>query len=299
MAARFLASTFAALLSLLVSASALSASQEVGINQVRNRSTYMLDLLKLALSYSDKEYHFTEAPERLSKLAEREAALTGKIAVFWGGTSADQERDFIPVRIDGYRGLMSLRFLIIRAQDQAEFSKINTLAQLQAVTMGQGRGWRDGQILEASGITVARSTKKTGLYHMLEGERFDAFPRGATEAWVETENFSHLDLIVENHLIVRYPLPTYFFVSKKYPQLAADIEYGMLAALNDGSFDRFFYNNDRVQAFLENADLEHRRVIDLDNPYIPAESKAVVSQYMLDIDDLLDGARRLELGEFD
>lgn len=277
-----------------------AATVEVGINQVRNRSTYMLDLMKLALTYTtDTNYVFVETDERLSKNAEHEATLSGKIGVYWGGTSEDQERDFIPIHVDGYRGLMSLRFFIIRDGDQSRFSAIRTLDDLQRIKMGQGRSWRDAEILEASGIKVERATKKDGLFYMLEGGRFDAFPRGATEAWDEANGYRHLNLAVEKKLIVSYPLPTYFFVHKGYDKLARDIHYGLNRALQDGSFDRFFYTNDRVQAFLAEAKLEDRHVIELDNPFLPASAKIVEDAgYNLSIEQLIEGARRLKNGEF-
>lgn len=292
---------FCLLCLLLCCSTGWAAEVEIGINQLRDRSTYMLDLMKLALSYTtDRQYVFVETDERLSKNAEHEAALVGKIGVFWGGTSEDQEQDFIPVRVDGYRGLMSLRFFIIRAGDQGRFSSVRNLEDLQKFKMGQGRSWRDGEILEASGISVERSTKKDGLFHMLDGGRFDAFPRGATEAWVEAEAYNHLGLTVEKNLVIKYPLPTYFFVHKGHANLASDIKYGLERALEDGSFDRFFYSNDRVQAFLANAKLEERRVIELGNPFLPASAKKIVEKagYNLNIEQLIEGARRLKNGEF-
>lgn len=282
----------------LCCAASLAAPVEIGINQVRNRSTYMLDLMRLALTYSDTTYTFVETGERLSKNAEREAALAGTIGVFWGGTSEDQERDFIPVRIDGYRGLMSLRFFIIREGDQARFSAIRNLQDLRNIKFGQGRSWKDGEILEASGLVVERSTKKPGLFHMLDGGRFDAFPRGATEAWIEAEANKDLNLTVEKNLIIKYPLPTYFFVHKGYKQLAADVAYGLDRASEDGNFDRYFYNNERVQAFLSQANLEERRVIELKNPFLPATADTDKDGHNLNIEQLIEGARRLKNGEF-
>ncbi len=278
---------------------AVAAPIEVPINKLRATSSpYMLNLMKLALSYSDRQYTFVETSERLSKRAQHEATLYGNIAVYWGGTSPDQEREFIAVPIDGYRGLMSLRFMIIRSNDVNRFSSVGSVRDLQGFAMGQGRGWKDGRILEAAGFTVELSTKKSGLYHMLDGGRFDAFPRGATEAWIEVDANRDLNLTVEEHLVIRYLLPTYFFVNKGQRQLANDIEAGFLMALEDGSFDRFFYSSDRVQRFLEQANLEQRTIIDLENPFLSREA-IESAKYNLSVDDLVEGARRIKAGEFD
>lgn len=280
------------LILLLVCGDAYAQSNTVGINQVRNRSTYMFDLMKLALSKSGKKYEFVEASERLSKNAEREAALSGRIAVFWGGTSEEQERDFLPVRVDGYRGLMSLRFFIIRKEDQGRFSSVRNVDDLKQFAFGQGRGWKDGDILEAAGLKVERSAKKAGLFHMLDGSRFDAFPRGATEAWIEANANKDLGLVVEEKLVLKYPLPTYFFFNKDRKALARDVARGLEIALEDGSFDEFFYSNDRVQAFLREANLDQRRVIEINNPYLPKGDDSYL-KYSLTPEQLIDGAKRI------
>lgn len=283
---------------LALSVSAIASDLNVGINKIRaQNNTYMLNLLKLALSYSDKPYQFKQTNERLSKDAQYQAALHGTIAIFWGGTSPEQEETFIPVRIDGYRGLMSLRFMIVREEDVSRFSQVTELSQLRQISMGQGRGWKDGDILRSAGFKVELSSKKKGLFHMLEGGRFDAFPRGATEAWTEAEANKDLQLAVEKHLIIRYPLPTYFFVNKNRNQLAQDIERGLKSALKDGEFDRFFYSSDRVQRFLQQANLQQRKIIDLDNPFLTPE--AIDSRkYNLSVEDLILGWQRIQQGEF-
>ncbi|SMF04936.1 hypothetical protein SAMN02745866_00386 [Alteromonadaceae bacterium Bs31] len=287
------------LLLVFVLSEASAAPIDVPINKIRaTNSPYMLDLMKLALSYSDRQYKFVETSERLSKAAQHEAALHGNIAVYWGGTSPDQEEEFIPVRIDGYRGLMSLRFMIVRASDIGRYRSVNNINDLRNFRMGQGRGWKDGKILESAGFDVEVATKKAGLFHMLDGGRFDAFPRGATEAWVETDANRDLNLAVEEHLVIRYLLPTYFFVNKGRKQFANDIEAGLLMAIEDGSFDRFFYGSDRVQRFLDQANLAQRKIIDLNNPFL---SKAAIesAKFNFSVEDLIEGARRIKAGEFD
>lgn len=263
----------------------------VVINKPRNDSTYMFDLMKLALSYSETKYSYSTNDETLSRVAQTEHVKSGELSVMWAGTSEEMEREFIPVKMDGYRGLMSMRFFIIRKGEQARFDKVQTLEDLRAFTYGQGKNWQDGDIMEHSGLTVQRAIKKDGLFHMLAGGRFDAFPRGATEAWKEVAEHPEMDLEVEQKLVLRYPLPTYYFVHKGYPQLAADIEIGLEKALADGSFDHYFYNNDRVKQFLKNANLEQRHTIKLANPFLPPSTPQERKELWLSIDDLVQGTR--------
>lgn len=270
----------------------VAKSYTVTINKPRNNSTYMFDLMKIALAYSDNNYVYATSDETLSKSAQTEAVKSGELSVMWAGTSDQMEHDYLPIRIDGYRGLMSLRFFIIRGGDQHIFNNIYTKQDLQNIKFGQGRKWQDALILEHSGFTVEKATKKDSLYYMLEGGRFDAFPRGATEAWKEASANTHLALQVEQKLIITYPLPTYFFVHKGYPELARDIEAGLEKALADGSFEEYFYQNDRVIEFLKNANLDQRRVIQLTNPFLPAATPLNRKELFPSIEDLIEGAKK-------
>ena len=289
---RIVAVGLIAALLLIASAACDAKNFTVKINKPKSKSTYMLSLMKLALTYSDKTYQYEPSPEVLSKSALKEAVKNGEMSVLWAGTSEQMEQDYIPVRIDGYRGLMSLRFMIIRGGEQHVFDQIQTKSDLMNIKFGQGRTWQDGKILAHSGFTVEKATKKNSLYYMLEGGRFDAFPRGATEAWKEAARFNHLSLTVETGIIISYPLPTYFFVHKGYPQLAIDIEAGLEQAMTDGQFEEYFYNNDRVIEFLKNADLDNRRVIKLTNPFLPAATPLERKELWPTIDELVEGAKR-------
>ena len=257
---------------LMVMASPLYAAESKTIvtNMKSNVQTdYMNGLLKLALSYSEKDYIFSTTPEVYSRPRVMESVKTGAISVMWGGTSEEMERDFIPIRIDAYRGLMNHRLFFIRQGDQARFDNINTLEDLKKIHLGQGRSWQDASILESAGLTVVKTTKKPSLYHMLDGGRFDAFPRGANEVWTELSAFPELKLTVERNLVLIYPLPTYFFVTHKDPELAKDIEFGLESAIKDGAFNNYFYGSPEVQEALEKADLANRRAIRIDNPFLP------------------------------
>ena len=247
------------------------------------QTDYMNGLLKLALTYSNKNYIFSTTSEVYSRPRVMESVKSGVISVMWGGTSEEMERDFIPIRIDAYRGLMNHRLFFIRQGDQARFDNIRTLEDLKQIRLGQGRSWQDASILESAGLNVVKTTKKPSLYHMLDGGRFDAFPRGANEVWTELSAFPELKLTVEKNLVLIYPLPTYFFVTHKDPELAKDIEYGLESAIKDGSFNKYFYGSPEVQEALEKADLGNRRAIRIENPYLPKATPLERKELWLDL----------------
>lgn len=247
------------------------------------QTDYMSGLLRLALSYSHKNYQYESTGEVYSRDRVMESLKGGSISVMWGGTSEQMERDFVPIRIDAYRGLMNHRLLFIRDGDQARFDQIHNLTDLKKIRFGQGRSWQDATILEQAGLTVIKATKKPSLYYMLDGGRFDAFPRGANEAWTELQAFPELKLTVEKNLVIIYPLPTYFFVSPKFPQLAQDIENGLEAAIKDGEFNRYFYASPEVKETLAKANLSKRRAIHLDNPFLPKATPLNRKELWLDL----------------
>ncbi len=260
----------------------------------RVQSDYMQSLLKLALSHSGKKYTYSTTSETYSRPRVMESLKSGEITVMWGGTTSQMEEDFIPVRIDAYRGLMSHRILLIRKGDQHRFDQVKTLADFQHFSMGQVKTWQDSDILEKAGFKVVKITKKPGLFHMLDGGRFDAFPRGANEAWNEMAAFPDLKLDVEKKLVLVYPLPTYFFVSKHRPQVAKDIEAGLEKMIADGSFDNYFYSSKEVKDVLINADLPNRKAFYIENPFLPKATPLDRKELWVSIDELRQKTQELK-----
>jgi membrane-bound lytic murein transglycosylase MltF len=107
---------------------------------------------------------------------------------------------------------------------------------------------------------------------MLEVHRFDLFPRGIGEVFKEFDEHAKLspDLAIEQHLLIQYPWPYYFFFNNRDTALAARVETGLRAMIKDGSFDAIFrkYNG----ADIERAKLNDRRVIRINNPFLPKDT---------------------------
>jgi len=263
----------------------------------RVQSDYMQGLLKHALSYSGKKYTYSTTNETYSKPRVMESLISGEITVMWGGTTSQMEEDFIPIRIDAYRGLMSHRILLIRKGEQSRFDQINSLEDFQKITLGQVRTWQDSEILEKAGFKVVKITKKPGLFYMLDGGRFDAFPRGANEAWSEMAAFPNLNLDVEKNLVLIYPLPTYFFVSKHRPEVAKDIEKGLEQSIKDGSFDAYFYGSKEIRDVLRIADLPHRKAFNITNPFLPKETPLDRKELWISIEQLKQKTEELKLNQ--
>lgn len=113
--------------------------------------------------------------------------------------------------------------------------------------------------------------------------------------WGGTSEQMESDYItVEKKLVLVYPLPTYFFVHTGNPELAADIEAGLEAAITDGSFDRYFYSSKEVRDVIQIADLPNRRAIHITNPFLPEATPLHRKELWLSIEDLKAGASKTD-----
>lgn len=233
---------------------------------------YCMGMLKLALEHVDHPYEITVDPGRRTDARAVEEVRSGHLDLIWAGSSIATEEMLLPVRIPLYKGLFGYRILLIRKGEQSKFDNIRNLTGLQKITMAQGTNWPDAEILEQNGFQVERILKYSSLFHMLEGGRYDALPRGMQEPWREIESFPELRLEVEKNLMLVYRMPFYFFVSSDKPELAANLELGLNRAIADGSFDAYFFNDPIVKDALARANIKNRIVLELDNPTLPAKT---------------------------
>jgi len=203
--------------------------------------------------------------------------------VIWTVTTKEREELLRPIRIPVFKGLLGQRILVIRKEDQAKFSKVKTLQDLTAFRAGQGIHWPDTDIMIANGLPVTVGAGAENLYKMLKVKRFDYFPRGILELMPEAEHIKENYVTAEEDLLLSYPSAMYFFVNKKNTELAERIEKGWAVILKNGEFDKFFYSHPRVVEAIEELKKHKRRIIKLENPYLPAETPLDHPEYWLDV----------------
>jgi len=269
-------------------ASPLSAQpREVVHNKVVDANFgYGAGLLELGLSYFPDKYRLREAGDFYSQARMIKEFESGNLDVVWLGTNAELEENYRPVRIPLFKGLLGHRLFIIREGDQSRFDRIRSVEQLREVPLGQGRTWADTEILRSAGFEVVTTNKYVNLFPMLEGGRFDAFPRGAHEPWAEVKDWAHLDLTVEEGLMLVYRMPLYFFVDANDRELARDLEAGLNKAIEDGRFDEHFFGHELVRDVLRRANLQDRRAFFIDNPGMTPETPVDREELWLDISNL-------------
>lgn len=244
----------------------LPLRQEIG----HDNRHYFLELLQLALNKTQTDYGPCQAT--LAKEPKPQARLYEDLAHNEGvhiiDATAGKERNerFLPIPVPLLKGLMGYRIAFIRPEDKAAFARVKNLSDLRAFTAGQGMGWLDVEILRINGIGVTATKSYDSLFRMLRAGRFDFFPRGAQEVLREAESFDIAGLAIEQHLIIAYPWPVYFFVHKDHTLLAERIETGLQRAKDDGDFDRFFNKHPFSRDVFEQLNFSERRTIYLCNP---------------------------------
>ncbi len=240
-------------------------------NAVDERDRYPVQLLTLALRKAHADYALKpHAVFMLQVRAMREVEQQSGLDIVWTMTSREREQSLLPVRIPIDRGLLGWRLLLVRPVEAPLFADVRSLGQLKDLRGGQGADWPDTTILRDAGLAIDESARYGDLFQKLAAGRIDYFPRSVQEIWGELDNHKADGFAIEPTLALHYPTAMYFFVNKQRTDLAADIRKGLDIALKDGSFEALFRQN--FGAILARAQLDKRRVLEMRNPLLPAET---------------------------
>jgi len=177
----------------------------------------------------------------------------------------------LPIWIPINKGITGYRVMLIPDKNQGMFSRIQSKQDLQRIKLGSGRQWSTTKVMEGAGLNLVTTVKYEGLFWMLMGDRFHAFPRGIDEAPRELADRQSTfpDMIIENETAIYIPLPTMFFVSPKHPDLAKRIQVGLGMMYKDDSFNQLFYRYH--MGIIEKVNLSKRRIFEYPNNTLPPE----------------------------
>lgn len=270
----------------------LSLALSAGAETLRvNQTDHPLDgfavgALQVALKHMKGDYQLKITREPVTQSRAIEWVKGGEMEVMWLSSNKQAERELIPIRFPLLKGLLGHRVMIIAPEKQAVFDRVQTLDDVRRLTIGQGYGWPDVDILRAAGLNVVTTSKYENLFYMAEGARFDGFARGVLEPFAELRARPQLDLTVERNIVLVYPLPFYLFVSHDRPDLAAKLHEALDAALAAGDYDNYYYNAQLVRDALDKSNLKHRRIFRLTNPELTPETPLERKEYWLDLESL-------------
>ncbi len=258
-------------------------SSEVVINKVAGvKEQLAVDILALVLNKTDPQATIRQHSESLPQSRLVDEIKLGNIDLMWAGVDPTLESALKPVRIPLFKGLLGHRIFIIKKENQARFNNIKTLDDLKQLNAGQGTHWGDTEILKNADIPVITTLKYPNLFFMLEGDRFDYFPRAIHEPWSEVEERADLNLTVEKNIMLVYPFAMYFFVNKDNQALHDKLYQGFEMAIADGSFDELFFNNQLIKDALNKTNLKNRTVIKIANPAMHPDTPINRKEFWLD-----------------
>ena len=243
---------------------------------------YDYDLLREALDATIPTHGSYELQASAQAMNQARAgdviAAGGGVNIFARSTSAEHEQRFLPVRFPIDKGLISWRVFLVRADMEDAFAKVQSLADLQQYSVGSFTTWADTAILRAGGFKVVTGDSYEGLFRMLVDRKFDFFSRSCDEAYREyDERRARLpELRVEKNLLLHFPTTRYFFVRRSADgqRLAERIEAGLDSLIRSGRFDAYFTRY--KGALIARARLKARRALRIDNPFMSAETRALL-----------------------
>ena len=246
---------------------------------------YADTLLELALeSSTDKYGPYKILQQPNETVIERQLAelMRGKLSVAVAMPRTKWTKNALRVPFPIMKGLASYRLFFITSENKAAIEKVQTLNDLKAFKVGQGRGWSTADILKQHGFEVIYAPDYSTLFPMLAANRFQLLMRGVYEMEVELYANKHAmtNLAIADNIAIYTYLPMYFYVSKSQPELAGRIEYGLKKLHATGQFDRLF--KEHFWSALKLLDLNHRKVFVLSNGNIDATYFEQDKPYLLD-----------------
>lgn len=233
---------------------------------------YNAELIQRVLEITRPEFGdyriqtYSQAP-----IGKRQAVLLneGKLLnMQWSSPGTDiASADVIEIPIDILRGLQGYRVCMINAGTDIDFSKITDIESFKKLRIAQGSAWGELPIYYYNGITPLEPPTLGGLYPMLGFKRFDCVPLGVNEIGtiLDIEKPHYPFLAIEKTLLIYYNFPIYFYVSKKYPDIAKRFELGLKKMIASGEFNSLF--NKYHQKKLMQLNLKQRRLICLNSPF--------------------------------
>ena len=193
--------------------------------------------------------------------------LTGNIVnLYVAPADREWEAAMTPIRIPIRKGLLNYRILLINKDTAPAFAKVTSNADLRKLQVGLRPGWTTTKIMRALKLNITEGAGYNGRFKMLNANRFDYIPRGINEIFGEFDARSktHKNIMIEQNLLLRMPMPVYLYVSRKVPRLAKRIEYGFNKIRGNGKFDALF--NQIFSKSISRANLPNRKIFNAGNP---------------------------------
>jgi len=247
------------------------------------RDDYSAVLLQHVLNYNPENnyqvqfYNKVLPKSRVLKVIANNAGID----VISAGATIERERLLLPIRFPILKGLNGWRIALVTKNNKDLFLQNHSLDKFKTLTAGQLHSWSDTKIIASNDINVEKGSSYSGLFTMLESNRFDYFPRSILEIRWEYEKHKDRNIMIEPHQLIHYPTAYFFFVNKNNTKLANDISVGLEKALKDGSFERIF--NQYFGNEIKKVQQEKRKVFTLNNLFLPPQVPLLRNELWLNL----------------
>ncbi|WP_094706611.1 hypothetical protein [Hahella sp. CCB-MM4] len=254
---------------------------------------YYKDLLQTVLQNTTEDYGEAHVVVTDLNVSQARSLLlvrdSNYLDVEWAGTNREREEMLRAIRVPLNMGLLGERLLVIKKSRHDEFDKITGAQQLKTLIACQGQHWPDSDILEQNQFTVERIIVFELMWDMLTWDRCDYFPRAVIEGYVEVNKYGSDRFDTYDRILISYPFPMFFFISKKKEQMAQRIESGLLKMLQDGSLLSFMEHHEATQSAFPLSRYKNSLRIKIDNPFLSDDTRRLMKSLQLP-DRLFNGS---------
>lgn len=239
-----------------------------------NRYEYDRLLLDLALRKTEAKYGPYKLVASISGANELRSVMIAETNIHENyfvkqsvKPSLMEKLAYIPFPID--RGIVSYRVAFIAEGKQEKIEKIKTVEQLKKLTIVQGTGWFDTEILKHQGFTLLSSSYYESMFNMVARGRADLFTRGANELLHEWKTHQNIKgLTFDKSMVIHYPMPRFFFTNKSNTEAIKRVSEGIMIAYKDGSLIELWQQ--QYQESIDFVALKNRTLFKINNPFIKA-----------------------------
>ncbi len=236
-----------------------------------NRYSYDTELLKLALEKTQQHlgsYKLIASPKMNFSRAIKMASDNSLPNLMLKLSYSDNHPRIlanIPFPVD--LGIAGYRVSFIADSLESKLLKVKSLDQLKQLSIGQGMGWTDVDILKENGFNVLEVPNYQGLFPMVAASRFDLLPRGINEFLGEWFANKHIDgFTYDKSFVLYYPLPRFFYTHSKNKEAISRIKLGLEIAYQDGSLMKLWKKN--YQQSIDFINLKNRKIYKIKNTTI-------------------------------
>lgn len=188
-----------------------------------------------------------------------------KLDIVWTVTTTEREKNYRPIRIPLTKGFIGYRIATTNQKTKHQFNHPKNLPAIKKLHAAQGHDWPDSIILRKNGFTVFETTLVDKIYHNVGRNIYDYTLRGLLETYANNTTVNGKALHIDENLLFRYRSAIYYFVRHEDEELANKIQHALLALIKNGTFDKVFYEFNDHRTIINNAKLDQRHIIELQN----------------------------------